>query len=167
MEQLQERVNSVRYAFFQAHLIQGFWILQMGHLLDLLYILDDILPHVMLLAPLREVVYHLAEGHGEVDKILHGFQLGLHDALSDIPDDVSEASICRIGGEGVAKFLEGQHLVWVHFPRGGCVLVRIEEGGNVVRGKAVNASNFEDPDHVLHLNDPSFSSLKGLISPFR
>jgi hypothetical protein len=30
--------------------------------------------------------------------------------------------------------LEGQHLVWVHFPWGGCVLVRIEEGGNVVRG---------------------------------
>ena len=106
----------------------------MSHLLDLLDVLDDILPHVMLLAPLREVVYHLAEGHGKVRKILHGLQLGLHDALSDIPDDVSEASISRLGGEGVAKFLKGQHLVWVHFPRSGCVLIRIEEGGNVVRG---------------------------------
>ena len=72
MEQLQERVHSVRYAFFQAHLVQGFWILQMSHLLDLLDVLDDILPHVMLLAPLREVVYHLAQGHGEVCKILDG-----------------------------------------------------------------------------------------------
>ena len=134
MEQLQERVHGVRYAFFQANLVQGFWILQMCHLLDLLDVLDDILPHVMLLAPLIEIVYHLAEGHGEVDKILNCLQLDLHDTLSDIPDDVSEARISRLGAEGVAKFLEGQHQIWVHFYRGGCVLIRIEEGGYVVRG---------------------------------
>ncbi len=91
----------------------------MGHILDLLDVLDDILSHVMLLAPLREVINHLAQGHGEVDKILHGLQLGLYDALSYIPDDISESSISRFGEEGVAKFLEGQHLVWVHFPWSG------------------------------------------------
>ena len=64
MKQLQERVHSIRYAFFQAYLVQGFWILQMSYLLDLLDVLYDILPHVMLLTPLREVVYHLAQGHG-------------------------------------------------------------------------------------------------------
>ena len=63
IEQLQERVDSVRYAFFQANLVQGFQILQVGHLLDLLDVFDNILPHVMLLAPLREVVYHLADCH--------------------------------------------------------------------------------------------------------
>ena len=134
MKKLQERVHSVRYAFFQAYLVQGFRILQMSHFLDLFDVLDDILAHVMLLAPLREVVNHLAKGHGEVDKILYSVQLGLHDALAYISDDVSEASVRSLGGKGVAKFLEGQHLVWVHFSWGGCVPVRIKEGGNLVRG---------------------------------
>ena len=75
MKKLQERVHSVRYAFFQAYLVQSFRILQMGHFLDLLDIFYDILPHVMLLAPLRKVVDHLAKGHGQVDKILYCVKL--------------------------------------------------------------------------------------------